>query len=703
MVPGLLSVSSFLCFTLIKHSSLVDFHNVGCYSYMDYASPWLNVQSCQNTLNMCFALLNYPGSLDAFLESEVFSHGSSNLCVAPRSRFQNTIKNENMEVGITLFVLYYKRKEDIFFEQLIIIGINLVPLLKDLRNDDRHAFKFCSYLVLRAGLAFFDRFFYIDRAERAYKYEKISDDGFISALRSALFVSSTCKHIKADESGLGNHIKVDPKLKFENPKLLEAYIALQSWKQTIFSDPFNFTANWNGSDVCSYNGIYCAPSPNSHPKTRVVAGIDLNHADMAGYLPSELGLLSDLALFHLNSNRFCGEVPLTFNRMKLLHELDLSNNRFVGKFPSVVLSLPSLKFLDLRFNDFEGKLPSKLFDRKLDAIFLNHNRFRFGIPDNMGNSPVSALVLADNDLRGCIPGSIGQMGKTLNELILSNDNLTGCLPPQIGNLKNVTVFDISSNTLRGVLPSSIGNMKSLEELHVANNGFSGLIPPSICQLPNLENFTYASNFFTGRAPICAALSVTDAIVNGSMNCIAGMASQRSVKECLSLLARPVDCSTFGCFNIFSPPPPTFKMAPAVRMLPPPIYVYTSPPPPSSKMSPTVRAYPPPSPSPSPPPPYVYSSPPPPPYVYSSPPLPPPPSPPPPCPESSPPPPVVFYAPVTQNPPPPPPVYYAPKTQSPPPPSPVYYPSETQTPPPPSYPDTTLPPIPSVSYASPPYY
>lgn len=56
-----------------------------------------------------------------------------------------------MEVGITLFVLYYKRKEDIFFEQLIIIGINLVPLLKDLRNDDRHAFKFCSYLVLRAG------------------------------------------------------------------------------------------------------------------------------------------------------------------------------------------------------------------------------------------------------------------------------------------------------------------------------------------------------------------------------------------------------------------------------------------------------------------------------------------------------------------------------------------------------------------------
>ena len=44
---------------------------------------------------------------------------------------------------------------------------------------------------------------------------------------------------------------------------------------------------------------------------------------------------------------------------------------------------------------------------------------------NLGNSPVSVLVLANNNLGGCIPGSIGNMGKTLNEIILMNDNLTG--------------------------------------------------------------------------------------------------------------------------------------------------------------------------------------------------------------------------------------------------------------------------------------
>ncbi|KAM2034718.1 hypothetical protein ACFX16_037893 [Malus domestica] len=47
---------------------------------------------------------------------------------------------------------------------------------------------------------------------------------------------------------------------------------------SIFSDPFNFTTTWNGSNVCSYTGVYCAPvAPNSIGGRggRVVAGINL--------------------------------------------------------------------------------------------------------------------------------------------------------------------------------------------------------------------------------------------------------------------------------------------------------------------------------------------------------------------------------------------------------------------------------------------
>ncbi|KAI6681816.1 hypothetical protein NL676_035697 [Syzygium grande] len=242
-----------------------------------------------------------------------------------------------------------------------------------------------------------------------------------------------------DEFGdRGEHVAVDPSLAFENPRIRSAYVALQAWKQAILSDPKNCTADWVGSDVCGYTGVFCARAPDDR-KIRTVAGVDLNHCDIAGYLPEELGLLADLALFHINSNRICGTVPHKFDRLKLLFELDLSNNRFAGKFPAVVLRLPSLKFLDLRFNEFEGTVPKELFDKDLDAVFINDNRFRFELPDNFGNSPVSVIVLANNKFHGCVPSSLVNMSN-LNEIIFMNNGLRSCLPTEIGRLKNVTVW-----------------------------------------------------------------------------------------------------------------------------------------------------------------------------------------------------------------------------------------------------------------------
>ncbi|KAI5649218.1 hypothetical protein M9H77_35223 [Catharanthus roseus] len=352
-----------------------------------------------------------------------------------------------------------------------------------------------------------------------------------------------------------------PSLPIPNPRLLNAFFALQSWKKhAITSDPKGFTSNWYGPNVCNYTGIYCAPSLDD-PHTITVAGIDLNHGNIAGYLPEELGLLTDLALFHINSNRFYGKLPNNFRYLRLLYELDVSNNRFSGEFPSVVLCLPSLKFLDIRFNEFRGKIPAEVFDLKLDALFINNNKFQSNLPKNIGNSPVSVLVLANNDLnRGCISSSIGKMAETLNEIILMNVNLGGCLPNELGLLNRVTVFDVSSNNLVGKLPESMGNMKSLEQLNVANNKLSGEIPASICSLPRLENFTYSYNYFCTESSLCLKLPDKD----DKKNCIPGRPKQRSVYECKAFYSHPnpmVDCSAFGC-SARSPPPP-----------PPPVYYH----------------------------------------------------------------------------------------------------------------------------------
>ncbi|KAK9098862.1 hypothetical protein Syun_025907 [Stephania yunnanensis] len=371
-----------------------------------------------------------------------------------------------------------------------------------------------------------------------------------------------------DEFGdRGENIKVDPSLVFENPRLRNAYIALQSWKQAIISDPLNFTANWVGPNVCKYKGVFCTNAIDNS-SIHAVAGIDLNHGDIAGYLPEELGLLSDLALFHINSNRFCGTIPHKFNKLKLLFELDLSNNRFAGRFPGVVLQLPSLKFLDLRFNEFEGVVPRELFDKDLDAIFINNNRFTFNLPDNFGNSPVSVIVVANNRFHGCIPASLGNMGGTLNEIIFMNNGLRSCLPKQIGLLRNVTVFDVSFNELMGSLPSEVGEMKAVEQLNVAHNMLSGLIPESVCSLPKLENFTFSYNFFSGEPPKCLGLKDFD----DRRNCLANRPGQRTGQQCREFLSRPVDCASFKCAPFVpSPGSPPVVSPPVVSPTPVPVH------------------------------------------------------------------------------------------------------------------------------------
>ncbi|KAL5702216.1 Leucine-rich repeat extensin-like protein 6 [Ranunculus cassubicifolius] len=336
-----------------------------------------------------------------------------------------------------------------------------------------------------------------------------------------------------------------------NPRLLKAYEALQAWKHAIISDPKNVTSNWYGPDVCKYKGVFCAKAPDD-PHVTTVAGIDLNHAKISGYLPEALGLLCDLSFFHINTNHFCGTIPESFKNFRLLNELDVSNNNLTGLFPQVVLHLPKLKYLDIRFNGYHGDIPTKLWGLKLDAIFVNSNKFQFRLPSNIGSSPASVLVMANTNLSGCFPASIAKLGSSIEEIILSNSGLTGCLPPEIGKLTSLTVFDVSSNKLVGSLPETIGNMKKLEILNVAKNKLSGEIPASICSLKKLKKFRFSNNYFCSEPEICLK---SPKKISDKKNCIPYRPYQRSAMECEAFLSHPISCEATGCAAVRSPSPP----------------------------------------------------------------------------------------------------------------------------------------------------
>ncbi|CAA0816227.1 Leucine-rich repeat (LRR) family protein [Striga hermonthica] len=338
-----------------------------------------------------------------------------------------------------------------------------------------------------------------------------------------------------------------------NARLEQAHTALQAWKRVIFSDPKNLTSNWHGSDVCSYTGIFCAPHPND-TSSLTVAGIDLNHGDIAGLLPLELGLLTDLALIHINTNRFCGILPKTFSNLTLLFELDISNNRFVGPFPTVVLSLPSLRYVDIRFNEFEGPLPPQLFSRQLDAIFVNNNRFTsVSLPPNLGSgSKASVIVFANNRLNGCFPPSLAKLADTLEELLLINTSVKGCLPEEVGLLYKLRVLDLSLNEMVGPLPYGLSGLSRLEVLNLGHNGFGGVIPEGVCVLPSLSNFTFSYNFFCEEQGQCGNLSSRGVVFDDRRNCLVGKKMQRSRKECEEV--KPVDCFENECCGEAAAPP-----------------------------------------------------------------------------------------------------------------------------------------------------
>ncbi|XP_073289757.1 uncharacterized protein [Primulina huaijiensis] len=331
--------------------------------------------------------------------------------------------------------------------------------------------------------------------------------------------------------------------------LSRAYTALQTWKSAITDDPKGIMGSWVGSNVCSYKGVFCSETQDfmGNPAGKVVAAIDLNHANLQGVLVKELSFLTDLSLLHLNSNRFTGTVPSSFREFESLTELDLSNNKFLGPFPTTALYIPNLLYLDLRFNSFSGPVPDDLFDTKLDAIFLNNNQFDGEIPENLGNSPASVINLANNRFTGTIPFSLSYMG--IKEILLLNNQLTGCIPDGVGLWTDLQVLDVSFNMLTGHLPDSLSCLSEIEVLNFGNNKFSGTLPDLVCSLRALLNLTLSANFFSGFSQDCDKLSFRNVGFDFSLNCIPGKELQRPGTDCSA-----VPGGGLSCLRIPSPKP-----------------------------------------------------------------------------------------------------------------------------------------------------
>ena len=99
---------------------------------------------------------------------------------------------------------------------------------------------------------------------------------------------------------------------------------------------------------------------------------------------------------------------------------------------------------------------------------------------------VVGLSLSDNNLRGPIHSSIGQLDQLVT-LDLGRNWLTGPIPAELGDLSLLRELVLRVNGLVGELPAELGALDSLRTLNLAVTSVSGMVPASFADL-ELESF-----------------------------------------------------------------------------------------------------------------------------------------------------------------------------------------------------------------------
>ncbi|KAL8541455.1 hypothetical protein ACS0TY_002645 [Phlomoides rotata] len=202
-------------------------------------------------------------------------------------------------------------------------------------------------------------------------------------------------------------------------------------------------------------------------------------------------------------------------------------NKYKGFFCDILLDYNQTALAGVNFNGFNFDGPQLILQGFIDEL-----------PD------ITVFHANSNNFKGPIPKSIGQAGKTLIEILLLNNQLSGCLPCEIGLLKKATLFDASHNFLTGPIPLSFACLGQMDILNLANNQLYGPVPELVCKLPNLKNLTLSYNYFSKLGQECLKL-IKKNVLDVKMNCIPGLAGQRSPDECHAFFSKAKTCTGGG--------------------------------------------------------------------------------------------------------------------------------------------------------------
>ena len=259
--------------------------------------------------------------------------------------------------------------------------------------------------------------------------------------------------------------------------------------------------NWRQSD----NWLTDAPLSQWHGVTTDSDGrvtiLELEHNDLSGEVPPEIGEIANLETLNLGGNDLSGELPAELGELEDLATLDLWGNALTGELPPELGNLANLKTLHLLANELTGEIPAELGNlSRLEVLHIGENQLTGAIPPELGSlSNLRTLILFENKLTGEIPPELGELAE-LNLLWLYTNQLTGEIPPELGDLTELMELHLYENQLVGQIPLELSKLTNLTILHLRDNSLTGEIPPELGNLTKLRYIFLSNNRLTGQIP-----------------------------------------------------------------------------------------------------------------------------------------------------------------------------------------------------------
>ena len=232
----------------------------------------------------------------------------------------------------------------------------------------------------------------------------------------------------------------------------EALVAL--YESTDGDNWANNTGWLDTNTPCSWYGVLCSAGH--------VRQLILDHNQLAGSIPPELGNMTDLQYLLLYTNQLSGSIPPELGNMTNLLSLQLFRNQLAGSIPPELGNMTNLTWLYLSSNQLSGSIPAELGNLiNLQSLGLDFNQLSGSIPPELGNlTDLQFLGLYYNQLSGNIPPELGNL-TDLQSLRLDYNQLSGRIPPELGNLTNLQKLYLYTNPLSGALPGTLTNLTNL--------------------------------------------------------------------------------------------------------------------------------------------------------------------------------------------------------------------------------------------------